>query len=90
MEKIGTHFEVHPLVLEDILHTGQRPKMDDFECYIFLISRMLSYNEDEDRVSSEQFSLILGTNYVISFQERGGDLFESIRERIRGKRNGYE
>jgi magnesium transporter len=86
VEKIGTHFGVHPLVLEDILHTGQRPKMDDFESYLFLISRMLSHNEDEDHISSEQFSLILGQNYVISFQERIGDLFDPIRERLRRKR----
>jgi magnesium transporter len=86
VEKIGTHFGVHPLVLEDILHTGQRPKMDDFESYLFLISRMLSHSEEEDRISSEQFSLILGMNYVISFQERIGDLFEQIRERLRRKR----
>jgi len=60
--------------------------MDDFESYLFIISRMLSYDEDEDRISSEQFSLILGPNYVISFQERVGDLFETVRERLRGKK----
>jgi magnesium transporter len=86
VEKLGTHFEVHPLVLEDVLHTGQRPKMDDFESYLFLISRMLSHNEDEDHISSEQFSVIIGPNYVISFQERIGDLFDPIRERLRRKR----
>jgi magnesium transporter len=83
LEKIGTGFELHPLILEDILSTGQRPKFEDFEKYIFIVLKMISYNEENQSVEAEQVSLILGPNYVISFQERLGDVFEQIRDRIR-------
>jgi len=83
IEKIGKHFSIHPLILEDILHTGQRPKMEDFEDYIFLVVKMFYYDEKDDEIKMEQVSLLLGSNFVISFQEREGDIFDPIRERIR-------
>jgi len=83
IEKIGAHFGIHPLVLEDILHTGQRPKTEDHGDYIFTVLRMLYYDEEEEEIIGEQISVILGPNYVISFQEREGDIFNPIRERIR-------
>lgn len=83
IEKLGKQFELHPLILEDILHTEQRPKYEDFDKYIFIVLKMLSYNEEFQAVESEQVSLILGDNFVISFQERIGDVFEPIRDRIR-------
>jgi len=83
IEKIGRHFDLHPLILEDIVNTGQRPKIEDFEDYIFIVLKMLYYNEKEDEIQAEQVSLILGSNFVISFQEREGDVFNPIRERIR-------
>ncbi|HUT73139.1 MAG TPA: magnesium/cobalt transporter CorA [Desulfatiglandales bacterium] len=83
IEKIGQHFSIHPLILEDILHTGQRPKMEDFEDYIFLVVKMFYYDEKDDEIKMEQVSLLLGSNFVISFQEREGDIFNPIRERIR-------
>jgi len=81
--RIGNEFNLHPLIMEDILHTDQRPKMDDFDNYLFIVTRMLYYNDTEHRIVSEQFSLILWQNTVISFQERSGDVFEYVRERIR-------
>jgi magnesium transporter len=83
IEKIGRHFELHPLVQEDIMNTEQRPKMEDFERYIYIVLKMLDYNEKENETRIEQVSLILGENFVISFQERVGDIFNPIRERIR-------
>jgi len=83
IEKIGKHFDVHPLVLEDIVNTGQRPKMEDLDNYIFVVLKMLYYDEEKSEVTAEQLSLILGSNFVISFQERVGDVFNPIRERIR-------
>jgi magnesium transporter len=83
IEKIGKHFAIHPLIQEDILHTGQRPKMEDMESYIFVVARMLVYNDETGEIESEQVSLILGANYVISFQEKVGDIFDPVRERIR-------
>ena len=83
IEKLGKEFDLHPLMLEDILHTEQRPKIEDFEKYIFIVLRMLSYNNETQAVESEQLSIVLGPNFVISFQERVGDIFDPIRERIR-------
>jgi magnesium transporter len=81
--KIGSHFGIHPLILEDIMNTAQRPKMEDMEGYIFVVVRMLSLAGKKREVVSEQVSLILGANFVISFQEREGDVFDSVRDRIR-------
>jgi magnesium transporter len=83
IEKLGKKFELHPLLLEDVVSTGQRPKFEDFEKYAFVVLRMLSYSEEMQTVESEQVSIVLGPNFVISFQERLGDVFEHIRERIR-------
>ncbi|HIJ53178.1 MAG TPA: magnesium/cobalt transporter CorA [Planctomycetes bacterium] len=83
IEKLGKQFELHPLVLEDVLHTEQRPKYEDFDKYIFIVLRMLQYNEKIQDIESEQVSLILGANFVISFQERIGDVFDFVRERLR-------
>lgn len=81
--KAGEHFGIHPLVLEDILNTNQRPKVEVFDDYIFIVFRMLSFKETTAMVDSEQVSLIVGKNYVLSFQEKEDDIFEPLRERIR-------
>ena len=83
IEKIGNNFQMHPLTLEDIVNTGQRPKYEDFDKYIFVVLKMLMFDQAKKEIISEQVSLIFGSNFVISFQERQGDVFESIRERIR-------
>lgn len=83
IEKIGQHFGVHPLILEDILNTDQRPKMEDFDTYIYVVLKLLKYIENSDEIISEQVSLIIGTNFVISFMECEEDIFNSVRERIR-------
>jgi len=83
LEKLGKGFELHPLILEDILSTSQRPKFEDYEKHFFIVLKMLSFNAENQSVEAEQVSMILGPNYVISFQERTGDVFEPIRERIR-------
>lgn len=86
IEEIGKHFDIHPLILEDVLNTGQRPKMDDFENYIFIVLKMLYYGEDTKEIKTEQVSLILGLNFIISFQEKEGDVFNPVRERIRNSK----
>ncbi|MBN2061133.1 MAG: magnesium/cobalt transporter CorA [Deltaproteobacteria bacterium] len=85
IEKIGKQFDIHPLVLEDIVHTDQRPKIEVFDSYLFIISKMLFFNKEQNRIITEQFSLILGPNYVITFQEMTGDVFNPVRERLRKK-----
>jgi magnesium transporter len=83
IEKIGAHFNIHALTLEDIVHTGQRPKVEDFEDYMYLVCKMLKFEEPTAHIASEQVSLILGPHYLISFQETEGDVFNFVRERIR-------
>jgi len=86
IEAIGNHFGVHPLVLEDIVNTKQRPKMDDFGDYIFVVLKMIYYEEKEDIIKAEQVSLIIGPNFVISFQEVEGDILNSIRNRLKNSK----
>lgn len=81
IEKIGQLYNIHPLTLEDIVHIDQRPKFEDFENYILSIMKMISYDRE---FSSEQLSIVLLENTVISFQEPdGGDAFDIIRNRLR-------
>lgn len=82
LEWVGREFDIHPLVLEDIQNTGQRPKLDDFESYIFITCRMLSWDETRRSIDSEQVSFLLGDHFLVSFQERPGDVFDIIRQRI--------
>lgn len=84
LEKLGEGFGLHPLVLEDIANTDQRPKMEDYDNYLYIVLKMLYYREKTNQVATEQISLILGPNFVLSFQEGiEGDTFDPIRERIR-------
>jgi len=83
IEKIGKNFDFHPLLLEDILNTEQRPKIEDFETHIYIVLKMIYYDDITNEIISEQVSIIFGQNFVISFQEKEGDVFNSIRERIR-------
>ena len=87
LEKLGNFFGVHPLAQEDILNTEQRPKSEDFTNNIYIVFKMLSYDNNKNEIIPEQISLILGSNFVISFQEGiEGDVFDQIRERIRGNK----
>jgi len=83
MAHIGRHFGLHPLTLEDVLNTTQRPKAEAFDDYLFVVMKMLHYDTEKDRISSEQISLILGKTFLITFQEDLGDVFTPVRERIR-------
>jgi magnesium transporter len=82
IDQIGKMFDIHSLTLEDILNTDQRPKVDFFDHYIYLVTKMITYNHKENHIEYEQISLILGRGFVLSFQERDGDVFNPIRERI--------
>lgn len=82
IEKIGQQYDFHPLILEDIVNTHQRPKMDYYETYIYVVLKMLYFDKGE-KLRIEHISFVLGQNYVVSFQEADGDVFNSLRERIR-------
>ncbi len=81
IEGIGERFKLHPLLLEDVMNTDQRPKLDDYEDYLFTILKIIRFSGDD--ILSEQVSIVVGNDYVISFQESGGDVFSPIKERIR-------
>ncbi len=84
IERICTHFNVHPLIVEDILSIGQRPKMDDINGLLFCVLNMLFFNEQTETVESEQISIVLGKNFIISIQEDATrDVFNGLREKIK-------
>ena len=83
MEKVGEYFGLHPLILEDIMNSEQRPKMDDLDDVVFIVAKMLYYDENQTEITIEQISFVLGQNFVLSFQERSKDVFAPVRERIR-------
>lgn len=82
LEELGECFNLHPLVLEDILNTDQRPKLEDYGNYLFIVLKMLHLKEESREIVTEQVSLILGENYVISLHEHDQDVFQAIRERL--------
>src|SRR4030066_215591 len=86
LERLGECYGIHPLVLEDILNTDQRPKMEDYGEYLYIVLKMLDGSQKNGEVNTEQVSLILGPNFVFSFQEAGGDVFDPVRERIRNNK----
>ncbi|MFH1902306.1 MAG: magnesium/cobalt transporter CorA [Candidatus Omnitrophota bacterium] len=83
INKIGKQFDLHSLVLEDILNTGQRPKYEDFDNHLFIVLKMIMFDVKKNDIFSEQVSILLGENFVISFQEKEGDVFDPIRERLK-------
>ncbi|MDP8213199.1 MAG: magnesium/cobalt transporter CorA [Candidatus Zapsychrus exili] len=83
IKEIDEHYGVHSLVSEDIVNLGQRPKMEDYGDYIFIVLKMIYFNEKSHEIIDEQISLIVGSNFVISIQEKEGDVFDPIRQRIR-------
>jgi magnesium transporter len=83
VRELGEKLSIHPLVLEDIVSTGQRPKVEEHEGYLYIVLPMLSIDADTGVVEDEQLSLILGPSWVLMFQERPGDDFDPVRERIR-------
>ncbi len=88
VRRVGALFGIHPLTLEDIVNTHQRPKFEEYPDYAFMVLKMLHYDHEACEVSVEQVSLVLGHNYLISFQEaKEGDVFDPVRNRLREGRN---
>ncbi len=93
VEGIGKCFDIHPLIIEDILNTEQRPKIDIFDNYIFTVLKMHIWDERTKEIKVEQISLIFGKEFVLTFQEMQGDVFDAVRERIKngkGKIKGLQ
>lgn len=83
---IGSAFGIHPLTLEDIINTGQRPKVEEFDEYISIIVKMMRLEQTDGKIHSEHLGMVLGKDYLITFQERPGDVFDPVRERLRTKK----
>jgi len=82
VQQLGQGFGLHPLAVEDIVHTGQRPKLEDYKAYLFVVLRMLQWNQEKQEIDDEQVSIVFGDSWVLSFQERAGDVFDPVRERL--------
>ena len=82
IDKIGKIFHLHPLLLEDIANTQHRAKIDDYEDYLFIVLKMIFSEPDSTLLQFEHVCIVLGRGFLISFQEREGDVFASVRERI--------
>ena len=80
IEKLGKYYDLHPLIIEDIVNTTQRPKIDEYEDYLFIVAKML-YHQD-GKLVNEHISFVLGKDYVLTFQEAGGDVFDGVRGRL--------
>jgi magnesium transporter len=86
MGEIGRRFNLHPLVIEDILNTEQRPKFDDYGVYLFFVARFFDYDPQAQTLASEQVSLVLGRGFLLTFQERPTGNFNPVRDRLRQDR----
>jgi magnesium transporter len=82
LEKLGECFHLHPLVLEDILELEQRPKIEDYDDYLYIVLTTIKPVGENGEIASEQVSLILGPHYVISFHEGNGNLFGPVMDRL--------
>lgn len=83
LNALGERFNLHPLLLEDVLNTDHRPKVEEYQDALFVVAKMLSLDPETGDIRTEQISFVLGKGLVISFQERPGDVLEPIRDRIR-------
>ena len=81
IEKLGKYYKLHPLIIEDIVNTNQRPKIDEYQDYLFIVAKML-YHKENGILENEHISIVVGKDYVLTFQEADGDVFDAIRERL--------
>ena len=83
VDKLGKCFNLHPLIMEDIIDTNHRPKLEDYSDYTFLVAKAI-YRLEEVEYATEQISIVLGANYIISFQETSRDIFAPVLARLKG------
>lgn len=81
IQSLGDHYHIHFLTLEDIVNTQHRPKIDEFENYLFIVFKMLYYNNDNE-LHYEHMSMVVGEEFLLTFQESDGDVFDDLRLRI--------
>lgn len=83
MTKVGKQYRLHTLLLEDVMNAGHRAKMEEYDGHLFFTMKMLSLKGETNKIVTEQLSMVLGQNWVISFLEHPGDIFDPIRERLK-------
>jgi magnesium transporter len=83
INRLGAAYDLHPLILEDIMTTSQRPKMEDLGSAVYIVLKMLELDGRGAAIVTDQLSLVFGKNFVVSFQEKPGDMFDPVRERLR-------
>lgn len=86
IESLATTFDLHPLLVEDILSLDHRPKLDDYDDYIFIVAKMLTYDHVNRKIKTEQIRFVLGEDYLITIQEKEGDVFDKIRDKLKGNK----
>lgn len=87
LSEIGKQFDLHPLVIEDILNTDQRTKVDTYDGYLYVVARVYDVARARDDLATDQISLVVGRDFILSFQERRTGTFEPIRQRLRAERS---
>jgi len=83
IEDVGKKYDIHPLILEDVINTSQRIKIEEYKDYVYIVVKMIYLKEHTREIIDEQVSILLGKNFVVSFQEGEGDVFDGIRNWIR-------
>ena len=83
IERIGKEYGLHSLLIEDILNSKHRPKLEEFDDCLFFTLKMIGINKEKNGIITEQVSFVLGENWLLSFQEKEGDVFEPLRLRIK-------
>jgi magnesium transporter len=86
IEEVGKIFHLHPLVLEDIVNTDQQPKIEEYEDSLFIVMKKLKFDDKTESIRSEHVPIVLGKNFILTFREEAGDIFDSIRHRIEKSR----
>lgn len=89
LAEIGERFGLHPLVIEDVLNTDQRPKVDDYENYLFIVVQLYDAARERSDVTTDQISLVIGRDFVLTFQERPSGTFAPIRQRLRSEKSPF-
>jgi magnesium transporter len=82
-EALGAKFDLHALVLEDVMNSSQRPKLEEYDDCHFCVLKMLDVDDDTDKIMIEQVSMVIGRDFVLTFQERAQDVFDGVRDRIK-------
>ncbi len=82
IERIGEQFNIHPLVLEDVLHTQQRHKFEEYGSEVFIVLQAINYDSIHHELNSEQVAIFFGENFLVTFQENEDDTFKAVRERL--------